>query len=52
VAFVKVDGAGETGKVILRQDDPPNGPLTVVAGPGTAFPPEYVSLPGAVRKAL
>jgi hypothetical protein len=52
VASVKVDGAGETGKVILRQQDPPNGPLTVVAGPGTSFPPQYVSVPDAVRKAL
>lgn len=52
VAAVKVDEAGETGKIILRQQDPPSGPLSLVAGPGTAFPPEHVSLPDAVRKAL
>ena len=52
VASVRVDGAGETGKGILRQEDPPNSPLEVIADPGTAFPAEYVSLPDAVRKAL
>jgi hypothetical protein len=52
IAFIHVDGAGETGKIILRQDNSPNAPLTVVAGPGTAFPPGSVSLPDAVRKGL
>jgi hypothetical protein len=42
----------ETGTVILRQDNPPDGPLTLYAGPGTAFPPENVHLPDAVRRAL
>jgi hypothetical protein len=52
IASIHVDGAGETGKIILHQDNPPNGPLTVVAVPGTSFPLEYVSLPDAVRKGL
>ena len=38
--------------VIFRQTDDPNNPLTIAAGPGTSFPPEYVSLPDAVRKVL
>lgn len=38
--------------VIFRQTDDPNNPLTIVAGPGTSFSPEYVSLPDAVRKVL
>ncbi|MFZ0831643.1 MAG: hypothetical protein WAM92_00895 [Mycobacterium sp.] len=42
----------EPGKVILRQYTSPDGPLTVVAGPGTSFPPDSVSLPDAVREAL
>ena len=38
-------------KVILLQTNDPNNPLTVVAGPGTSFPADVVSLPEAVRKA-
>lgn len=53
VATIKLeDVQTEPGKVILRQANPPDGPLTVFAGPGTSFPPEYISLPNAVRKAL
>ncbi len=50
VAFIHADGAGETGKIILRRDSPPNGALIVVAGPGTAFP--GIVLPDAVHQAL
>lgn len=39
-------------EVIFKQTNDPNNPLTIVAGPGTSFPPEYVSLPDEVRKAL
>ncbi len=38
-------------KVILLQTNDPNNPLTVVAGPGTSFPADVVSLPETVRKA-
>lgn len=43
---------GQRGKVILKQTNDPNNPLTVVAGPGTYFPPEDFSFPDEVRKAL
>lgn len=52
VVTVRVQNAGEPGKVILQQTDNPNNPLTVVSGPATSFPPEYVSIPDAVRSAL
>lgn len=42
----------EPNKVIFQQTNNPDNPLTIVAGPGTSFPPEFVSLPDAVRKAL
>ena len=42
---------GQPMKVILLQTNDPNNPLTVVAGPGTAFPADVVSLPEVVRKA-
>ncbi|MDB5183741.1 MAG: hypothetical protein JWO07_422 [Candidatus Saccharibacteria bacterium] len=42
----------EPNKVIFQQTGNANSPLTVVAGPGTDFPPQYISLPDAVRKAL
>ena len=39
VGHIKLrDVETETGTVILRQDAPPNGAMTLVAGPGTAFP--------------
>lgn len=42
----------EPAKVILQQTNNPANPLTIVAGPGTSFPPQDVSLPDAVRRAL
>ena len=45
-------GGGEPNKVVLRQTGGPDSPLTFVVGPGTSFPPEYVTLPDAVRSAL
>ncbi|USN96571.1 MAG: hypothetical protein H6797_05950 [Candidatus Nomurabacteria bacterium] len=42
----------EPAKVILKQTGNSSSPLTVVAGPGTSFPPSDVSLPDAVRRAL
>jgi hypothetical protein len=57
IASIKLrDVETETNQVILHQDDPPDGPLTLVIGPGTAFPPpSYPTpdpLPSAVRHAL
>lgn len=52
IVKIRISGAGEINTVVLQQTGNPNNPLTVVAGPGTSFPPEYVSLPDAVRKAL
>ncbi|HUO61890.1 MAG TPA: hypothetical protein VMT96_00355 [Candidatus Bathyarchaeia archaeon] len=52
VAKVRVQGAGELGDIILRETGVQSSPLTLVAGPATSFPPEYISLPDAIRKAL
>lgn len=52
VVTIRVTGAGQTGKVILRQTANPDNPLTVVAGPGTAFPRDQVYLPEKVRDIL
>lgn len=51
VASIDIAGGGQPMKVILLQTNNPNNPLTVVAGPGTAFPPDVVTLPDAVRRA-
>ena len=45
------DKSAENAKVIFKDAGGENG-LTIIAGPGTYFPPEYVKLPTAVRKAL
>jgi hypothetical protein len=51
IASIKLrDVETETARVVLHQDDPPDGPLTVTEGPGTAFrhrriPPRILSLP-------
>lgn len=45
------DKSAENAKVIFKDAGGENG-LTIVAGPGTYFPPEFVKLPPAVRKAL
>ncbi len=50
VARVHAETTTETAKIILRQDNPPNGPLVVVAGSGTSFPPGYFAFPDPVRK--
>ncbi len=53
VVWIKLlDVETETNEVVLREHDPPDGHLNLVVGPGTSFPPEYVSLPPAVRKVL
>lgn len=50
VARVHAETTTETAKIILRQDNAPDGPLVVVAGPGTSFPPGYFAFPDAVRR--
>jgi|GEM_PF-4657156 len=52
VVTISVTGGVDTSKVIFRQTGITGNPLTIVAGPGTDFPPEYISLPDAVRNAL
>lgn len=42
----------EPAKIILKQTGNSSSPLTVVAGPGTSFPKNDVSIPDAVRRAL
>ena len=42
----------EPAQVIFKQTNDPNNPLTIVAGPGTYFPPDTISLPDAVRKVV
>ena len=51
VVTIKANGVGNA-KVIFQQTSNPNNPLTIIAGPGTNFPPDTISLPDAVRKAL
>lgn len=51
IVTISVAGTGPS-KVIFQQTGVAGYPLTVVAGPGTSFPPEVIHIPDAVRSAL
>jgi len=51
--IVTISVAGtESNKVIFQETGVANSPLTIVAGPGTDFPPEIIHIPDVVRNAL
>jgi hypothetical protein len=52
IVTILVHGSPQLYKIILRDSGDKNAGLVVVAGPGTSFPPQDVSLPDVVRKQL
>jgi hypothetical protein len=54
VAWIKrTDIELETARVVLRQNDPPDGPMVLVLGPGTNFPASVTTnIPESVREVL